>query len=321
VYSHFDWQSAVNFVPCPLSGGLGDSRFRVLSPSLPELEELFERSKLYKLFNLNATKSLASGLRWFRMDSLLAVVVQQRQTDTTMPDADPNDNGRIDNAPNNRALNDGKQWAQDLVLEEIGRNNPRLGARRKWILAVVALVVIAGGVSVGVVLSQSGDNQITARPTSPPTAALFVPSVIVNQFLSGLPPYSINLAESDANSPQAKALAWLENDPQYHDYRRVYRLNQRYALAVFYYSMNGDSWENRTGWLSDDNECTWYMEDDGDDHCGADSRLTLLDLFDNDLEGSIPTEVELLTDLTERFVLGDYDASTSRISGTIPTEM
>jgi hypothetical protein len=86
------------------------------------------------------------------------VGVQQRQTHTTMPGADPNANGQADSVPNNRVHNDRKQWAQDLVLEEIGRNNPRLGARRKWILALVAVLVVVVGVAVGVVLSQGGGN-------------------------------------------------------------------------------------------------------------------------------------------------------------------
>jgi hypothetical protein len=157
----------------------------------------------------------------------------------------------------------------------------------------------------------------TTQPTPEgPMAAPSVPSV-VDQFLIGLPAYSIDLAESDADSPQAKALAWLENDPLYNDYQNVYRLNQRYALAVLYYSTNGTSWDTSTGWMSDDNECTWYMDDEdlGDDHCGADSRLTMLDLYGNGLEGSIPTEVELLTDLEE------ISLAEEGISGTIPTEL
>ena len=43
---------------------------------------------------------------------------------------------------------------------------------------------------------------------------------------------------------------------------------QRYALAVMYYSTGGSSmdegnvvastWKNETGWLTGDSECTWY---------------------------------------------------------------
>jgi hypothetical protein len=267
-----------------------------------------------------------------------------------MPKKDPNNNGQVDNAPHNRTHNDGKQWAQDLVLEEIGRNNPRLGARTKrWILAVGALVIIAGGVAVGVVLSQGGGNDDnggnsteapretdvssapssapstrtsvsrvteqpteyptldptlppTGAPTASPVAATLVPTSfqtipsVVNQFLSGLPLYSKELSSINPSSPQAKALDWLQRDPRYDEYFNVYRLNQRYALAVLYFSTNRDSWINRTGWLSNNNECEWHTDSDID-VCDEQFRLSTLHLFLNNLDGSIPTELELLIDL------------------------
>jgi hypothetical protein len=82
-----------------------------------------------------------------------------------MPDVDPNGNGQPGSAPINRAHNDGRQWAEDLVLEEIGlNNNDRGGMTRKWVLV---LAVIAGGVVAGVVLSQGGDNRNeTAAPST-----------------------------------------------------------------------------------------------------------------------------------------------------------
>jgi hypothetical protein len=144
------------------------------------------------------------------------------------------------------------------------------------------------------------------------------PSSVVNQFLNGLPAYSIDLAESDADSPQAKALVWLDSDPQYNDYE-LYRLNQRYALAVLYYSTDGDSWENKDGWLSVENECTWYhysseytLEDD--QSCVEATRLSVLHLLRNNLAGTLPTELELLTDL-EFMSVFDF-----ALSGTIPSE-
>jgi hypothetical protein len=39
---------------------------------------------------------------------------------STMQETDPTGNGHNDSAPSIQARNDGKQWAQDLVLEEIG---------------------------------------------------------------------------------------------------------------------------------------------------------------------------------------------------------
>jgi hypothetical protein len=155
----------------------------------------------------------------------------------------------------------------------------------------------------------------TTQPTSQPTAA----GPITERFMNGLPPYSKELASNNTSSPQAKALDWLQKDPLYDEYQNVYRLNQRYALAVFYLSTNGEFWDNKTGWLSDNNECTWYMDGEGSDLCGVDSRLTILDLYGNNVVGSIPTEVELLSDL-KRMSFGFY-LNADGITGTIPTEM
>jgi hypothetical protein len=222
---------------------------------------------------------------------------------------------------------------------------------------MMLLIAVVVALSVGVAVFKSDSDKVSVQnttfvgnETTEPTAAPSVLS-IVDQFLAGLPAYSLELAENDDGSPQAKALSWLQDDPQYNDYRHVHRLNQRYALAVFYYSTIGASissssgeggshpvigstpppdrwllgqqmptigWNNTDGWLTDDNECTWYMNDYGYERCGADSRLRLLDLFENNVGGSIPTEVELLTDL-EQILLGTPGASD--ISGTIPTEM
>jgi hypothetical protein len=292
-----------------------------------------------------------------------------------MPDADPNGNGQVGSAPNNRVHNDGKQWAQDLVLEEIGQNNPRLCAKtKKWILVIAALGVVAGGVAVGVVLSKGGDNDdggnsteapreadgssapsyvpsptrrpslspVTEQPTDDPTldptlpptelptaspvAATPVPTTnrptslptspsVVDQFLSGLPAYSIDLASTNSGSPQAKALEWLKKDPRYDEYLYAYRLNQRYALAVLYYSTNGDSWLNNTGWLSNDTECSWYSSRYNDKICAEASRVSFLNLDSNRLDGTIPTELELLTDLEEMFF------TELSLSGTIHSEL
>jgi hypothetical protein len=143
----------------------------------------------------------------------------------------------------------------------------------------------------------------TLLPTPPPT---WYPTItanpttqsVVDQFLTGLPAYSLELATGNASSPQAKALDWLQRDPRYNEYQSVHRLNQRYALAVLYYSTNGDSWQNSTGWLTDESECDWtqpYFT--SDEICRDNSHLSILYLPLNGLDGSVPVEIELLTDL------------------------
>jgi hypothetical protein len=87
------------------------------------------------------------------------------------------------------------------------------------------------------------------------------------------------------------------NDARY----PLYRLNQRYALAALYYSTNGDSWVENLKWLSKDHECEWYLGSSGDFIGGCDeaSRLSKLYFFSNNMNGSIPAELELLTNLEQ----------------------
>jgi hypothetical protein len=177
--------------------------------------------------------------------------------------------------------------------------------RPRVLLAVSALVIVsvALGVSFG----------LTAKKNSPPAQ-----TSSVDEFMNGLPAYSAEVASYYPLSPQAKALAWMQGDPQYNEYE-LYRLYQRYALAVLYYSTNGDSWNSRTGWMSNASECSWYQYNDegteDDNSCTETSRLSFLDLGENDLFGSIPTELELLSDLKYMSLSGEA------LSGTIPSEL
>jgi hypothetical protein len=233
--------------------------------------------------------------------------------------------------------------AQNIVIDGAEPDFLSDATKKRILLTVVVVVVVAVAVALGVALSQGGGSSsnptpavneanppstegptishiaftptsipTTARPAAPPTAAPSGPSV-VEQFLAGLPAYSLDLAENDADSPQAKALAWLENDPQYNDYRNVYRLNQRYAMAVLYYSTRGELWLINSGWLLNASECTWYQYDGIS--CTETSRLSALNLFGTNLDGTIPTELELLTDLKYMSLYSTL------LTGKIPSEL
>lgn len=64
------------------------------------------------------------------------------------------------------------------------------------------------------------------------------------------------------------------------------------ALIALYDSTNGDDWTNNTNWLSDEPVSTWYGV------TVADNNVVLLQLFANNLNGSLPSEIGNLTSLT-----------------------
>ena len=114
------------------------------------------------------------------------------------------------------------------------------------------------------------------------------------------------IASSNSTSPQSLAFEWLVS---YHDFVKdrelgQHRLFQRYALATIYYATGGGgengTWFNNDGWLyPNKHECNWYSswEEQGEGACGNGDIVYNLDLSDNGLAGTIPDEINLLTNL------------------------
>jgi len=113
------------------------------------------------------------------------------------------------------------------------------------------------------------------------------------------------------NSPQAKALRWLEDDANLQSYSDE-RIQQRFGLAVFYYSTGGDKWTKKDRWLSEFDECTWYTAFDDSPCRGQD--FSHLVLGNNNLQGTLPVELVLLHNSLESVSIGGI------ITGSLPSE-
>ena len=127
---------------------------------------------------------------------------------------------------------------------------------------------------------------------------------------------------NNRNSPQYKAVEWLAQD-------KVdsvlnwggYELLQRYVLRVLYHSTGGENWNNNaaagTWFQSDVRVCSWrvYFNNQDDLTCGTASLVDQLILWGDNLQGTIPSELGLLTALTW------LSMSRNQLSGTIPTEL
>lgn len=129
-------------------------------------------------------------------------------------------------------------------------------------------------------------------------------------------------------SPQSRAKAWVlsGNGPA---------TVQRYILAVIYFSLQGDGWRQRKGWLNPISECYWKGIT-----CNIRKEVTMLWLTDNFLVGALPLELAHLSAL-DTLTLNDNEISgtlpspyftqltdlrqislyNNRLSGTIPEEM
>ena len=107
-------------------------------------------------------------------------------------------------------------------------------------------------------------------------------------------------------SPQFRALQWLQSNANI-GMLSDQRLLQRYALATLYYSTGGEQWTTSPAWLSDAHECDWYTTDQAGRACDNNDNYVQLELQGNNLVGTLPLEILLLSDN-----LGEFDNTCSR---------
>ncbi|CAB9515221.1 Leucine Rich Repeat [Seminavis robusta] len=137
-----------------------------------------------------------------------------------------------------------------------------------------------------------------------------------------LPEYTIRAMENP-RSPQTKAYQWLSNNINKSNNTQhlpVWRLKQRFALATFYYSTRGDHWVKNQGWLDwDTNECNWaQIHPVPKTRCGENGQLLSFKFGSaNNLDGTIPPEISLLSESMEKLSL----SRNFQLKGNIPTEV
>lgn len=179
-----------------------------------------------------------------------------------------------------------------------------------FLVAGLVLIVL---VATGVFSSSKKTVAITQTPSLAPAR---MPSAAPTPYLIPLPDYTIQAIEtSNPISPQYRAYQWLIEDPLLENYPEARRL-QRYALATFYYATNGlVDWELDGHWLSYGiEECQWYSKH-LEGPCDEDGNYVALVLTKNDLSGSLPPELELLSRLEV------LDVATNAIGGSIASHI
>jgi Leucine-rich repeat (LRR) protein len=144
-----------------------------------------------------------------------------------------------------------------------------------------------------------------------------------------------------ASTPQAEAYFWLfasGNHPDLAETEAVPRLLHRFALASVFYSTGGnESWKTKVGWLDPmEHECLWYgvvcangtadvfgscKNEFGISSVSCQIRnatsIVEIDLSGNELQGSLPGEIGLLsTSKIQRIKL-----ESNALVGAIPSEI
>ena len=226
-----------------------------------------------------------------------------------------------------------------VVVAEAKAVSPHssLKVRMMWSMTMLLLLVVGGGVAYWLVRKDKDakkDTSPTIASDEPPqdagTGTFSLDPLVVELRSLIAPSEEYLLPFMDSTSPQSKALAWLLEDKITLTYGRSVRtVLERYVLAVLYYSTLGPYWN--FDYLSRNSVCTWNngadiqnltAPDDGrwlnllGVFCSNDGEsIDILALRDNNLHGSLPWELVLLTNL-------EYiNLEMNRLSGSIPTRI
>ena len=227
---------------------------------------------------------------------------------------------------------------EELFPKQGGRRLSRIRDKKiimrlLWLLAVLFIataIVVAVFWQLGILYSPSDDDSTVPLPTPKPTlpsgssadASSDVPSFAPTKIAGDKGIFSLIIeaypqgrsALEDPNSPQSKALNWLESSAN-REISEAQRLLQRYALATLYYSTNGDDWINNIGWLSEENECNW-MSRSKKAICGELGEYITLNLQENNLRGKLPAELGILSDTIRSLI-----TRKNSLSGEIPSSI
>lgn len=152
-------------------------------------------------------------------------------------------------------------------------------SRRVKIASAVGAVLVILAVVLGTVLP---------RVLEPPEPSSPLPGLI--ELLSEKSSDG-GTALRNASTPQNKALNWLAGHADLDGYTDEEKI-QRYVLATLYYSTSGENWKYNRAWMSDSNECLWYSNYDS--FC-SNGTVTGLGLYHNNLNGTIPVELAILS--------------------------
>ena len=214
-------------------------------------------------------------------------------------------------------------------LRETGRWGS-ISKKEKWIVGIVALLVIIGViVAVAILATRGGDEAPASLATSPPAPTAAPTARIVLSAQEQLS--AIRAATVDNPATEASSLALLPEDVSFYQGKAddptaapVVRaaswimyddpidneewLIPRYGLAVLYYATNGSGWTDQTGWMTESSACEWLGI-----RCDRFNKaIEEIDLSGNNLVGSIPNEVSMVNSLISLWL------RKNELSGTVP---
>ena len=167
---------------------------------------------------------------------------------------------------------------------------PILGKFSKRTSLILSIIVLIGILSViiaviaGVATSRgSGDGDGGASVSqNPPLSPTLSPTTTsqnhLKEYVDVLSSrYNLTVDRRDLSnmsSPQYRALSWLALDDEFLSSLDDPDMMERYILAVFYFSTDGENWDTNNQWLTESHICEWW----GVVGCTNGMRVTLFDM-------------------------------------------
>ena len=222
--------------------------------------------------------------------------------------------------------------ARDEVIE--ATIMPDGGSSRKrqlryYVLPCMLCLAVVGAISTFIFLgSRSGSQSSTAitasiaNVTETVSTITYNPPVLYLPFQDDLPKAVLNPIE-DPDTPFYQANKWMVNDP-YLDQYTPQRQRQRFYMALWYYTFNGDKWTHTDNWLSYfHSECSWWSNKEPEHNrydsdrpvCDEGSNLLKFNLAANNLEGPHPFVSDFIPSIRS------YNMANNKIYGDIPASV
>jgi len=193
--------------------------------------------------------------------------------------------------------------------------------RYTFAVLVVFIAIVAGGIVGGFLSSVSSnkkDKEDESKARSPMVAPIIpINDPLVDELREWIVPTEQDLIPfSNPTSAQFQALEWLRSDPiAMSDERSTQTVLERYVLTVFYYATLGPNWFR--SYLSEEDVCSWNWgvnDTLSGVYCLEHSQtVDFIVLNWNNLRGTLPWELSLLTNLME------INLDNNSIGGTIPS--
>jgi len=315
----------------------GDPAPSASLPYQPSTQEASQELVLPQAFPVPDPPQLQANVSTMSRTSTMSTSQQVVQAQPLEEWDQPDDDAESDSGEENEDGND-----------ENGRKmRSRIGPMQVAIGIVVVVIIVVVGAVVGVTQATknsdsngdpktadatdgSSNSLATPNPTNGINANATTATIPSSSSSESFPPFSTNLhfltlqaVRNAPSSPQARANAWMMQDPQLNTYSEQRQL-QRFALATIFFSTSGNDWARSDDWLSYElDECLWYnaamadMETSDINNelfpCDENYHILNLNLSDNGLNGLLPVELFFFPALTS------LDLSFNGLRGTAPT--